>query len=47
MSVFECPRRNSAHCGSYEPLKIINDAGRSCMLEALPNAILTVARDGA
>ena len=45
MSITDRPRRNGAHCG-YEPLKIINEAGRSCMLEALPNPILTVARDG-
>ena len=40
MSVFDRSRRNGAHCGGYEPLKIINDAGRSCILEALPNVIL-------
>lgn len=46
MSLTDRPRRNGAHCASFEPLKIINEAGRSCMLEALPNPILTVARDG-
>ncbi|MBM3561806.1 MAG: PAS domain-containing protein [Alphaproteobacteria bacterium] len=46
MSVSDRPRRNGAHCASFEPLNVINEAGRSCMLEALPNPILTVARDG-
>jgi two-component system nitrogen regulation sensor histidine kinase GlnL len=46
MSLTDRPRRNGVHCASFEPLKIINEAGRSCMLEALPNPILTVARDG-
>lgn len=46
MSIFDRPQRNGAHCGSYGSLKIVSDAGRSCMLEALPNPILTVAREG-
>ena len=38
MSITDRPRRNGAHCG-FEPLKVINEAGRSCVLEALPNPI--------
>jgi len=46
MSLSDRPGRDDARRKDFAPLKIADERGRSCVLEALPNAILTVSRDG-
>jgi two-component system nitrogen regulation sensor histidine kinase GlnL len=46
MSITDRPERNSRPRKEFTALKIIDERGRSCVLEALPNAIFTVSREG-
>jgi two-component system nitrogen regulation sensor histidine kinase GlnL len=46
MSITDRPDRNSRPRKEFTALKIIDERGRSCVLEALPNAIFTVSREG-
>ncbi len=46
MSLSDRHRRGESRRGEFTPLKIVDERGRSCVLEALPNAILTVSREG-
>jgi two-component system nitrogen regulation sensor histidine kinase GlnL len=46
MSITDRPERNSRARKDFTALKIIDERGRSCVLEALPNAIFTVSREG-
>ncbi|HEY8162449.1 MAG TPA: ATP-binding protein [Methylocystis sp.] len=45
MSLSDRDRRDDIRRGDFTPLKIVDERGRSCVLEALPNAILTVSRE--
>lgn len=45
MSMSDRPGRDERR-KEFAPLKIADERGRSCVLEALPNAILTVSREG-
>jgi len=46
MSISDRSGRNDVRRKQFAPLKILDDRGRGCVLEALPNVILTVSRDG-
>ncbi len=46
MSLSDRSGRDDARLKHYKPLKVLDERGRSCVLEALPNAILTVSREG-
>ncbi len=46
MSMSDRSGRNGLRQKDFSPLKILDERGRSCVLEALPNAILTVSREG-
>jgi two-component system nitrogen regulation sensor histidine kinase GlnL len=45
MSISDRSERNSSRRKDFTALKIIDERGRSCVLEALPNAIFTVSRE--
>lgn len=46
MSISDRSGRDGLRRKNYTALKVIEERGRSCVLEALPNAILTVSREG-
>ncbi|PPD45384.1 MAG: two-component sensor histidine kinase [Methylocystis sp.] len=46
MSISDRSGQNDLRRKNYTALKVLEERGRSCVLEALPNAILTVSREG-
>ncbi|WP_457796709.1 two-component system sensor histidine kinase NtrB [Methylocystis sp. S23] len=47
MSLSDRSGRDDVRRKDFAPLRIVDERSRSCVLEALPNAILTVSREGA
>ncbi len=46
MSISDRSGRDEFRRKSFTALKVLEERGRSCVLEALPNALLTVSREG-